>query len=383
MTRNEFLKTMAGATAVIASTGAAGFAAESCAPADASSKAIKGLRFGVSIYSYGSDFLNGSATVERAAADIADMGAEGIEILGEAHVKGYPNPTKEWTDNWFKLLDQYQLTPTAYDTFCDTMFYKDRLLTPEELLELLIVDMKVANQLGFHVFRQQVAPYPADDPSEAYLAPYVMSTDAMKYLELAIPYCEKYDIKLALEMHSPTQIRSKWIDGMLELIQRTKTEHIGFCPDFSAFTWRPARGTVENMVAQGCKKEIVEFIISSYQQNLGPEKTVEEVKKMGGNQQELDYASKAGLFHQSNNNPADIKIIAPWIYHTHAKFYSIEDDLSTDYQIMKYPEILKAYVDNGVKGWLSSECEGRRADISRQGHVRLQQAMMRRILTSL
>jgi sugar phosphate isomerase/epimerase len=307
MTRNEFLKTMAGATAVIASTGAAGFAAESCAPADASSKAIKGLRFGVSIYSYGGDFMSGAATVERCAADIANMGAEGIELLGEAHVKGYPNPSKEWIDNWYKLLDQYKLTPTAY---------------------------------------------------------------------------EKYDIKLALELHSPTHLRSKWIDGMLELIQRTKTEHIGFCPDFSAFTWRPQKGTVERMVAQGCKKEIVEYIISAYQQDLGPDKTVEEVKKMGGNEQELAYASKAGLYHQSNNNPADIKIIAPYIYHTHAKFYNIEDDLSSDYS-MKYPEILKAYVDNGVKGWLSSECEGGRSDISRQGHVRLQQAMMRRILTSL
>ena len=98
---------------------------------------------------------------------------------------------------------------------------------------------------------------------------------------------------------------------------------------------------------------------------------------MGGNEQEQAYASKAGLFHQSNNDPADIKIIAPWIYHTHAKFYGVEDDLSSDYS-MKYPEILKAYVDNKVTGVLSSECEGRRADITTSTHVRMHHAMIRR-----
>ncbi|MBN1158073.1 MAG: TIM barrel protein, partial [Bacteroidales bacterium] len=271
---------------------------------------------------------------------------------------------------------------TAYDIFCDTMFYKDRLLTPEELLEFLIVDMKVASQLGYHVFRQQVAPYPADDPSESYLAPYVMSTDAMKYLELAIPYCEQYDIKLALELHSPTQIRSRWIDGCLELIERTQTPYIGFAPDFSMFTIRPRKGTVEQMVEQGAKKEILDYIISAYQENLGPEKTVEEVKKMGGGEIEQNFAGVAGIYHASNNDPNDLNIIAPWVYHTHAKFYHIEDDLSTDYS-MNYPLILENYVKNGITGVLSSECEGMRSDVTRPTHIRMQHAMIRNILASL
>ena len=134
-----------------------------------------------------------------------------------------------------------------------------------------------------------MAPFPADDPSESYLAPYVLSKDAMKYLELAIPYCEKYDIKLALELHSPTHLKSKWIDGCLELIQRTKTQQIGFCPDFSAFTTKPQKMQTNMLLAQGAKQEIIDYIISAYQQDLGPEKTMEEVKKMGGSPAENEF----------------------------------------------------------------------------------------------
>jgi sugar phosphate isomerase/epimerase len=382
MKRKEFIKSVALASAAVAGAGTTASLMGACASPASAAGNMHGLALGVSVYSFGSDILAGTTNLEKVMADTSEMGGEYIEILGETHVIGYPNPSTAWIDTWKGLLEKYKLKTSAYDTFCDTMFFKDRLLTPEELLELLIVDMKVANTLGFKVFRQQVAPYPADDPAEAYLAPYVASKDAFKYLELAIPHLEKYDIKIALELHSPTQIRSKWIDGCLELIERTKTKNIGFCPDFSSFTWRPQKGTVERMVEQGCKKEIVEYIISAYQKRANPDATVEEVKKMGGNAQEQAYASKAGLFHQSNNDPADIKIIAPWIYHTHAKFYGVEDDLSSDYS-MKYPEILKAYVDNKVTGVISSECEGRREDISRSTHVRMHHAMIRGILAKL
>jgi sugar phosphate isomerase/epimerase len=389
ITRNEFIRTMAGASAAFA-----GFATTSSfvsiPAAQITDPSMHGLSLGVSVYSYTPEIQRGEMNFEKCLADISEMGGEYVEILGMAHVAGYPNPSVFWINQFFGLLEKYNLKQSAYDTFCDTMFHKDRLLAPQELLDLLIMDMKVASQLGYHVFRQQVAPYPADDPAESYIAPYVMSTDAMKYLELAIPYCEKYDIKLALELHSPTQLRSKWIDGCLELIERTKTKHVGFCPDFSSFTWRPGPTTVERLIQQGCKKEIVEYIISAYQQRLGPDKTMEVVKKMGGGETEQNYASKAGLFHSSNNDPKDLKIIAPWIYHTHAKFYLILDDLSSDY-CMNYPEILKAYVDNGVKGVLSSESEGymvlgkiiEREDISRSTHIRMQHAMIRKILASI
>ena len=376
MTRKEFLKSMAAASVAVAGTGTAASIVKACAPPVTSPK--HNLALGVTIYSFGRDLLAGTRDLESCLAECADMGAGYVEILGETHVPGYPDPSDEWVDQWLGWLDKYNLKPSAYDIFCDTMFYKDRLLTPEELLEFLVTDMKLASRLGFHIFRQQVAPYPPDDPAESYLSPYVLSSDAMKFLELAIPYAEKYDIKMALELHGPTQIPSPWIEGCLELIERTKTKHLGFAPDFSAWTWRPPRGTVEELVEQGADREIIEYIISAYQQKLGPEKTVEEVKKMGGGETEQRFASHQGLFHSSNNSPEDIAIIAPYIYHTHAKFYDMQEDL-TEYTI-KYPEIIQAYIKNGVGGVLSSEYEGRNPDYSVSTAIRMQHAMLRNLL---
>jgi sugar phosphate isomerase/epimerase len=382
MTRNEFIKSMAAASVAVIGTGTTAGMTTSCTQ-PTSIKSLHGLSLGVSIYSYYSiaRFVDDKVDLEKRMVDLNDMGAEYIEILGEAHVPEYPNPPAKWVDQFFSLLEKYNLKQSAFDIFPDTMFYKDRYLTPEELVEFFAIDCKLASQLGYKVFRALQAPYPPDDPREAYLSPWTKSTQATKFLELAIPYAEKYDVKIALELHSPAQIKSQWIDSMLELIKSTKTQHLGFCPDFGMFFSRPVRGTVENYVKQGAKKEIIEYIISAYQQNLGPAKTVEEVKKMGGGEIEQQYAGVGGIYHSSNNDPKDLSIIAPWIYHTHAKFYDMMEDL-TEYSI-NYPAVLKEYVRNGITGVLSSEYEGMNPEYSVSTSLRMHHAMIRNILAYL
>ncbi len=55
------------------------------------------FRYGVSLYSYMTDFGT-VMDLETAMASIADLGATGLEILGEAHIPNYPNPSQEWVD---------------------------------------------------------------------------------------------------------------------------------------------------------------------------------------------------------------------------------------------------------------------------------------------
>src|SRR5919107_2651854 len=66
------------------------------------------FRYGVSLYSYMGDYGT-VMDLETALASIADLGATGVEILGEGHVPGYPEPTPAWIDNWFSLLEKYSL----------------------------------------------------------------------------------------------------------------------------------------------------------------------------------------------------------------------------------------------------------------------------------
>ncbi len=364
MTRKEFLQTAAAGVGLAASS----------ALAQGPGKP----KLGVSVYSYGGDFQAGSMTLEKAIANISDMGAEGVEILGEAHIPNYPNPPASWVKQWFAWMDKYQTKPAAYDTFVDSHFYKDRMLTPDEAAQRLAVDFKLANMLGIKALRQQWPPYPADDPADEINAPYVKSKLAMDTILKALPSAEKYDVRMGIELHSPTQLKSGFIDSILETVAKTKTKHFGFCPDFSAFTRRPQRGTVEGLLKQGARQNILDYIIQAYQNHVGPEKTVAEVKKMGGNDVELRYADIGGIYHLSNNDPKDLAPLVPYTYHVHAKCFGITDEL-TDYSI-PYDEILPVLVQGGYNGYLDSEYEGPRTGITTNTAIRAHQAMMRRVL---
>ena len=368
MTRKTFMQTMAGAAVTASLPGASRAAA---------TRKTK-MKLSASVYGYGSEIREGSMTFDSVVADIADMGAEGVELLGESNVPDYPNPSSEWVAHWFSLLDKYSLKPSGYDTFVDTMFYHNRNLTSGEAAELLEIDFKLAHRLGFRNLRQQWPPYKADDPADEINAPYVMSKLATETIMKALPLAEKYDVRMGIELHSPTQLKSKFIESILDTIQKTGTKHLGFTPDFSSFVIRPPRARLAALLKQGARQKIVDYIVSAYQNRVGPEKTVAEVKKMGGNDTEVQYAGIAGIYHFSNNDPKDLAPLVPYCYHVHAKFYEITDDLK-EYSI-PYEEVLRVLDEGGYDQYLSSEYEGSREEYTTSAAIRAHHAMMRSVL---
>lgn len=368
MTRKQFMGTLAGAAA-------ASYLPQSINAAPAGQSKIK---LGVTVYSYTYDLRARAMTLEDCIADVADMGGEGVEILGEAHVPGYPNPSERWVQQWLGWMERYHTKPSAYDVFVDTMFYKDRLLTVDEAVQCLVTDFKLASRLGFKVLRQQWPPYKADNPADQIWAPYYKSTPAMQVIQKALPFAEKYDVKMAVELHSPTQLKSAWMDDCLDVITRTKTKHFGFCPDMSSFVRRPPRNRVAQLLKDGARENIVEYINKAYTENVGAEKTVAAVVKMGGNEVEKRWASMAGIYHFSNNDPKDLARLAPYIYHNHAKFYEMTDDLR-EYSI-PYEEIIPVLQAGGFSGYLSSEYEGAREDFQTSAQIRMQFVMLKRLL---
>ena len=89
---------------------------------------MSAFKYGVSLYSF-TDDLGTVMGLEDAFDAIADLGATGIEILGDGQVKGYPEPTTAWIDDWFALLEKYRLEPTNYCAWIDTRLRLGRTLT--------------------------------------------------------------------------------------------------------------------------------------------------------------------------------------------------------------------------------------------------------------
>jgi sugar phosphate isomerase/epimerase len=77
-------------------------------------------------------------------------------------------------------------------------------------------------------------------------------------------------------------------------------------------------------------------------------------------------------------DPADLIDLMPYVFHVHAKFWDMTDDLTDPH--VPYDAIVKVLVEHGYRGSLSSEYEGRRDLYRASDLVRRQQAMLRRLV---
>ena len=297
------------------------------------------IDFGVSLYSYGGDFLV-TMTLEDCLADVADMGATGIEILADTHIPGYPNPTAEWVEDWHALIDLHCLTPTCYSSWLDTRLRKDRTLAVDEAVPILVRDLELAHRLGFTIVRPKLGVVSLD------LIPDPVWRETVKR---ALPKAEEYGIRIAPEIHAPTALRSKIVDDYVDLVRETGTEHFGLLIDTGIFQTEERTGTHSDSV----------YIFGNPEPALREQVAREMSKPMAV-------------------DPADLADLMPYVVHVHAKFWDMTDDLMDPH--IPYDTVVKALVDGGYTGSLSSEYEGARDLYRASDMLRRQQTMLRRLV---
>ncbi|CAL9271647.1 hypothetical protein SUDANB5_00091 [Streptomyces sp. SudanB5_2050] len=284
-----------------------------------------GLRHGVSLYSYSGDLYT-SMTLEDAMADIADIGATGIEILGEGNIPGYPHPDPAWTDTWHRLLDRYGLTPTNYGSWVDTAMWRDRDLTVEEGRAQLERDLRLAELLGFTSIRPKFGVVTPD------LDPHPIWQPAV---ERVLDLAADLDIVICPEIHSPTPIKHPVTEAYLDFIERTGSDHFKLLIDTGIFQTAPVDDGHEGF----------------------------EGKKRPAFLEPLAVPM------------SDLADVLPHVHFIQAKFFEIDDQL-TDLHI-PWPDIISTLRAADWQGWLSSEYEGRREPYRGRDQVRRQHAMLR------
>jgi sugar phosphate isomerase/epimerase len=295
------------------------------------------IDLGVSLYSYGGDFMV-TMTLEDCLADIADMGASGVEILADTHVAGYPEPTSQWVDDWHELVARYGLTPTCYSSWLDTRLHPDRGLTVDEAVPLLERDLELAHRLGFSIVRPKLGVVSLD------LIPDPIWREAV---ERVLPMADDHALRIAPEIHAPTPLRSRIVDDYLDLARQT--DRFGLLIDTGIF------------------------------QNAERPNTHSDSRYVFGNPAP-ELAARVGreMARPMNGDPAEMVELMPYILHVHAKFWDMTDELSDPH--VPYDAVVKALVDGGYSGSLSSEYEGPRDLYRATDMVRRQQAMLRRLV---
>jgi len=372
LTRKEFLQTLAAAAAVAA------------IPTFTACSASKSkIKLGVCTYSYNGDLQQRRMTLENCVTDMADFGAEGIEFLAEALVPDYPNPSDKWIESWFGLLDKYKIKPVCYTGFLDTRLYKNRAMNAQELADRIERDFKLANRMGLKIFRGMGSSWDhALDlpPGSVWAKAGVKMEDCFDKM---LPLMDKYDITIAGEIHSPERLSSDLMKRLVDYIDRKKTQRIGLCVDMGIFQDRIRRNTAQNVIAQGGRQNIVDFIIKSFEENVPQEKILAEVEKMGGNPVELRLAGPSGIYHGSynsanRNKPEELAKYIPYIKHLHGKFWEMGEDLK-EYSI-PYDKVIPVLIKGGYDGFMCSEYEGNRDVFQAQIQLRRQHCMLRSLL---
>ncbi|RMW48066.1 sugar phosphate isomerase/epimerase [Lactiplantibacillus pentosus] len=282
----------------------------------------KGLKRGISIYSYSAEFGT-TKTLEDCFADMSDMGAKGLEILANTHIENYPYPTDEWVSNWFKLIKKYDLKPVEYGHWIDSHVLGYRELTTEETAIALIRDIKLAARLGFHIMRTKMSVIDDD------LMPI---KNWREVITRVLPTAEAYDVCLCPEIHVPANLKSDMVKQYTDFIDETGTKNFGLNIDLSSLRTK------------------------WFENEFHPDNFIPSV-------------------------PEDFIPILPYVKCIHAKYINITDDFEET--TIPYPEIIKVLQDNHWNGYLLSEYEG--ADKYDDGYevgqtLRKQHIMLKRLI---
>ena len=255
---------------------------------------------GISVYSYQA-LLGHTMTLEDAFREMYDTGATCFELL-TSYIEGYPNPTPQWVDHYWRLCEKYKLQPAELGHWAENHLHRGPAMTDEEVVEELKQDFRLANLLGFKSLRTKITCINMlCDPEPGW----------QSYIEKALPYAEKYDVRMQNEVHLPTTLHTPHIrDEYLDFIHRTGTKHFGFNIDFGTFMYRAPEGMEDN-----------------------PMYNFDDITK-----------------------PEEIVDFLPYSWTCHAKFTNMNEEFEET--TIPYREVITLMVDNGWNGNLVSEYEG-------------------------
>lgn len=356
MTRKEFLQTLTTAAATLVQTDNA--AAQTAKPK---------FKRGVALYSYQEEYFTHAMTLEDCIAEVASMGAEGIEVYAEEMVPNYPDPPEAWVQHWHGLMEKYHTKPACLDTLVNVYWGGHRNMTLQESVDTLAAQLKLANRMGFKVIRSDLGLF--GDPASALV-------------EMALPIAEKYDVRIAREIHAPIPTKGKLIDAYMEIIAKTKTKHLGFNPDMGIFCKRLPRVLMARQMRDGAQEKVIQYLEQAYQDGVSLDDRVAAVRKMSSAEAD-QRAALTGNFGPITNKPKDLLAIMPYCYNVHGKFWEMTDDLQ-EYSI-PYEEVMPVFIEGGYSGYINSEYEGQRftEDIKETDsceEIRRHHVMMKRLM---
>lgn len=305
---------------------------------------------GVSTWSYLPLAASGKMSVEDMLAAMSAAGGKGVEILPAMHkFFDYPNYTAEDIERWKGWMAKYDLEPVS-NSSCIICVKGDkepkylpkgvevhRNPSHEEMVQLMKNEIDMTADFGFNILRHPV-----------------LNGMSFEAIEDSLKYAEDKGIGLDLEIHTPFSLKGPEVEKQVEMIERNNAKLAGIIPDLNAFQDKLPAILRTTVLAEGAEEEILSYIDEALVAHEDMEKVFSDVKSKTNNTATLRYAEAASELIP--NTLDDLKPLAKYINHFHAKFFDINDQgVETVFDYKKYMQFLK---DIGYEGWLISEYEG-------------------------
>jgi sugar phosphate isomerase/epimerase len=293
------------------------------------------FRAGVTLYSFTNEYCTFRWSLEDCIEKASQLGAgQGLEIVGPQAHREFPVVAPEFERRFKSAVERWQVVPTSYGSYADPGMIPGRSLTLDELVEYTVPQIAGASRLGFPIVRLQY-----------FVDPVV---------ERLLPYAEKYNVKMGYELHTPLILESQETQTLVAHVQKLQSAHLGLIPDGGIFCKAIPKAFVEEGKRNSVPGKILDRIQSLWKAKATEGQAQAEIKEMGGDQTAaIAVARSWGLFSQSD--PKLLAGIMPYIIHIHGKFFGMEDG---DEPSVRYEEFVRALVEGGYGGYMSSEFEG-------------------------
>jgi sugar phosphate isomerase/epimerase len=308
---------------------------------------------GVSLHSFTREYCSFVWSFEDLMR-LAGVFGGGVEIVGPAHHRGFPRVSDEFEAIFKSSVERNGLTPTSYGSYSDPFMLPDRDLSPDELVEYTIPQLKGAAKLGFPIVRLQHF--------------------TAEVIDQLLPWADALDLVLGWELHVPMTIESERTQYLLSLIEQFDTPRLGLIPDAGIFARSVSQQHVADGVAAGLPRDRIDTALQSWTAGRSLEEALDEV---GSPPVESALRTWVGMVWDTfgQSDPAALAEIAGHIVHVHGKFFHMEDGDEPD---LRYRELVASLTGIGYRGWVSSEYENDEGDSYRM--VAEHQAMLRRYM---
>jgi sugar phosphate isomerase/epimerase len=322
------------------------------------------IKRGVSLYSFQNETFLGLMKLEDCIRTCADMGAFGIEVVGEQTFHGHPEQPVDDAAiaDWHRLMRKYNTTPVCHDFMLDYKRYKGREMPFREQVASVRKDIDFGKQLGVPYVRALVS-----------IAPEV--------LVAAAPYAEEAGIKILIEVHAPLHFDHPWIIRHAEAFEKSGSDALGFLPDMGMFLKHFPPVWKARFMRNGVPEKIADYVEQAYDDRVLSEYVISNVREMGGVGPSIAMAET--LRHNAAYEPRRMLDFMHRIHNIHGKFYEVTKELVEP--SIPYDEIVAVLVEGDYTGYICSEYEGNRwiedaHEVDSVEQVRRQQAMLGQLI---